>query len=234
VTPFAIQSSSQFRSDPPPALGSVEYAKAYQEVMTVGAADADASARPPDRSDVARFYNVLLAPAVWNSVAGQLAAASGTSLSENARAFALTNMAMSDALVSVMETKYAYVFWRPETAIHLGDADLNARTVPDVSFTPFITTPCFPSYGSAHASASYAARKVIEEIWGAGGHDITLSAPTLNNLTLTYTTLKAITDDIDDARVYGGIHFRFDQQAGGRQGWQIGDWVLENRLTPRQ
>jgi len=226
VTPFGIQSASQFRSDPPPALTSTSYTKDYDEVMIVGAANTDF--RPPDRSDVARFFNVVLAVGVWNPVAQQLAAASGSTLSENARAFALINMAISDGLVAVMETKYHYTFWRPETAIRYDD-DGNPATAPNPAFTPFIATPCFPSYPSAHASASYAARRVVQAIWGAAGHSIELDAPSLN-LILHYTTLKQITSDIDDARVYGGIHFRFDQEAGARQGWRIGGYIMANRL----
>jgi hypothetical protein len=226
VKPFAIQSSAQFRSDPPPALTSNEYTKDYDEVKTFGAVGG--SLRP----DVARFYARVLALNVWNEVAQQLGKAYGNSLSENARAFALINMALQDAGISVMETKYYYRFWRPETAIRFVD-DGNPNTVEVPDFMPFVITPCFPSYPSAHGSTSNAARRVAQEIWGAGGHSITLSAPSLN-LTFRYTTLQDITDDIDDARVYGGIHFRFDQEAGERQGWRVGGDIYRTRLRPLQ
>ncbi len=231
VKPFAILSSGQFRSDPPPALTSKKYTEDYNEVKALGAVDS--TLRPPDRTDVARFYARALALNVWDRVAQQLGAESGSSLSENARAFALINMALLDAGISVMETKYFYRFWRPETAIHAGDTDGNPDTTGDSNFAPLIFTPCFPSYGSAHASASYAARRVAEEIWGAGRHSIELTVPSLD-LTFHYTTLREITDDIDDARVYGGIHFRFDQQAGARQGWRVGGYVYDTRLRPLQ
>ena len=230
VMPFAIQSSSQFRSDPPPSLTSPDYTRAYNEVKTFGAADS--TLRPQDRSDVALFYAAVVPVAVWDQVSEQLAVAYGTSLSQNARAFALIDMAISDALVSVMETKYYYRFWRPETAIHNAVADGNPDTEPDPNFVPFIRTPCFPSYGSAHASGSYAGRRVVQEIWGAAGHSIDLVAPSLN-MTRHYTSLKQITDDIDDARVYGGIHFRTDQHAGARQGWRVGQYVIAHWLQPR-
>jgi hypothetical protein len=229
VTPFAIQSSSQFRSDPPPALTSPEYTRAYDEVKAVGSADS--TLRPQDRADVARFYAAVVPVAVWDQVAEQLAVAAGTSLAQNARAFALIDMAISDALVSVMETKYYYRFWRPETAIHNAGDDGNPGTDPDPTFVPFIQTPCFPSYGSAHASGSYAGRRVVQEIWGAAGFAIDVVAPSLQ-MTLHYTSLKQITDDIDDARVYGGIHFRTDQEAGARQGWRIGQDVIAHWLQP--
>ena len=218
VAPFGIESSSQFRSEPPPALTSNEYVKDYQEVMAVG--DAASVMRPADRADGARFYAAVLAVATWNPAVRQVAAAEGTSLSENARAFALLNVAISDALVSVMETKYHYTFWRPETAIP--------------GFVPFIATPCFPGYPSAHASAGYAAEEIARRIFGAGGHSIVLTSPPAVGVTLTYNSFKEIARDIDDARVYGGIHFRFDQEAGAVQGRDIGKYVYKNMLRPVQ
>jgi hypothetical protein len=91
-------------------------------------------------------------------------------------------------------------------------------------------TPCFPSYPSAHASGSYAGRTIVEKIFDSKGHDITLSHPSIPDVILHYTNLSKITDDIDDARVFGGIHFRFDQEAGARQGRQVGTYVYKNNL----
>jgi hypothetical protein len=230
VTPFGILTSQQFRSFPPPALGSAEYARDYREVRRVGGVSS--THRPPDRADVALFYNAVLAVGVWNPVARQVAAARRDSLSRNARALALLNMAISDGLVSVMETKYEYRLWRPETAIRAGASDGNPATEPDPAFVPFLATPCFPSYGSAHAAASYAARRVLERLYGGGHHSLSLSAPSLPGLTLYYTRFREITADIDDARVYGGIHFRFDQEAGARQGTRIGAYVYRENLRP--
>jgi len=228
VTPFGIRSSSQFRSSPPPALTSEKYARSYREVKEVG--DVNSTQRPQDRSDVARYFAVASAAYVWNSVTQQISSAQSLSLSAEARAFALLNMAISDGLVSSMETKYYYVFWRPVTAIRAGDLDGNRKTDSDPGFTPFITTPSFPSYPSAHASASYAGREVVERIFGRGKHPIALSHPAIPDVVLHYTNLEEVTDDIDDARVYGGIHFRFDQEAGARQGRTVGTYVFEHNL----
>jgi hypothetical protein len=139
-------------------------------------------------------------------------------------------MAVSDGLISAMESKYFYVRWRPVTAIRAGDTDDNPRTDPNPAYTPFITTPAFPSYPSAHASASYAAREVVEEVFGCGKYSITLSNSRIPSVVLHYSKLEDITDDIDDARVYGGIHFRYDQEAGGRQGRSVGSWVFRHDL----
>ena len=227
LTPFAIWKADQFRSSPPPALTSNKYSKAYNEVKEVG--EFKSTARPQDRTEVARFATAG-AVRIWNQAVSQASAAQGKSLSENARAFALLNMAINDGLISAMDTKYHYVFWRPYTAIRAGDTDGNRKTDPDVAWMTFIDTPCFPSYPSAHASASYAGRTIAEKIFGSKGHDITLWHPNFPDAILHYTKFSQMTDDIDDARVYGGIHFRFDQEAGARQGRQVGSYVYKHNL----
>jgi hypothetical protein len=228
LQPFAVENTDQFRSAPPPAVTSKRYAKDYNEVRRVGGVNS--SHRPQGRADVAQFYVPAAAVPVWNSAAAQVSAAKGRSLSENARAFALLNAAISDALASVMETKYHYRYWRPETAIRAGDSDGNPLTRGDASFVPFVVTPCFPSYGSAHATAAGAARAVLERLYGPRHHWISLSTPSLPNIQLRYRSFRQIAEDIDDARVYGGIHFRFDQEAGGLQGRHIGLYVYRHTL----
>jgi hypothetical protein len=227
VTPFGLRQPDQFRSEPPPALTSNRYAKALDEVESVGSVNS--TERPQDRSTVARLYNAVAAPAVWNSVTAQILDAEHASLAERARAFALVNMAMSDGGVAVFDTKYHYTFWRPETAIHFADLDGNARTDADRSYVPFIATPCFPSYPSAHGTLSNAAREVLERLYGRHHRSITIASAALN-ITLTYQTLQEITDDISDARIYGGIHFRFDQDEGAEQGRQVGEYIYRHLL----
>jgi hypothetical protein len=228
VTPFGIRSARDFLLDPPPALASRAYAKTYNEVMTVGSSDS--SERPQDRANVALFYAASSPTQVFNQALQQVAQERWRSLSENARALAVMNMAVSDSLVASFLNKYHYSFWRPETAIHAGDTDDNPKTDPDPSFVPFVTTPCFPSYPSNHGSAANGAAEVLKRIYGDGGHFITLSNPALPNIVLQYTTFDQITDDISDARVYGGIHFRTDQAAGERLGKAIGSTVYKNNL----
>lgn len=228
VAPFGIPSAREFLLDPPPALTSNGYAKDYVEVMTVGSLTS--TERPQDRADVVRFFQVSSPTLVFNQAARQVADAQGRSMSENARALALINMAINDSLVASFLNKYHYDFWRPETAIRAGDTDGNSKTNSDLTFLPFIATPCFPSYPSNHASGSYGGAEVLRRLYGAGGHSITLSNPAVPDITLQYTTFKQITDDVDDARVYGGIHFRFDQVAGGRLGRAVATSVYKNNL----
>ncbi len=230
VTPFGIRSAKEFLLGPPPALRSNEYAKTYNEVMTVGSIDS--TDRPPDRSDVATYYAATSPTQVFNQAARQIAQEQRRSLSENARAFALINMAISDSLVSAFFNKYHYNFWRPETAIHAGDTDGNPKTEADPDFVPFIVTPCFPSYPSNHGSAANAAAAVMRRLYGEGGHSMTLSNPAVPAIVLQYTSFKEITNDISDARVYGGIHFRTDQDAGAVLGLAIGKEVYKHNLRP--
>jgi PAP2 superfamily protein len=230
ITPFGVPSASAFLLNPPPALTSNEYAKAYNEVMTVGSLNS--TERPPDRADVALFYAATSPTLAFNQAAQQVIQEEGGSLSDNARALALVNMAISDSLVASFFNKYHYNFWRPETAIHAGDTDDNPKTDPDPSYTPFIVTPCFPSYPSNHGSAANAAAEVLRRLYGEAAHPMTLTNTAVPGIVLQYTSFKQITDDISDARVYGGIHFRTDQDAGAVLGRAIGTAVYKGNLLP--
>jgi hypothetical protein len=147
-----------------------------------------------------------------------VAAAEGSSLSENARALALLNMATNDALVASFWTKYHYNRWRPETAILEGNLDGNTKTDADPSFVPYILTPCFPTYPSNHGSGSNSAAEILNRVYGASGHAITMANPAVPGLTFHYTRFNQITDDISDARIYGGILRRARYSDSGDEG----------------
>ena len=237
MTPFGVPSApgsqawiAQFAPGPPPALTSKRYARDYNEVKRVGNVSSDLTERPQDRADVARFYAASSPSFVFNLAARQVAAAEGSSLSKNARTLALLNMASNDSLVASFWTKYHYKLWRPETAILEGDLDGNAKTDADPTFMPYILTPCFPSYPSNHGSGSNSAAEVLRRVYGAGGHAITIANPAVPGLTFHYTRFSQITDDISDARVYGGIHFRFDQEAGADLGRDVATYVYKHNL----
>ena len=229
VTTFGVLNGAQFRLPPPPGLCSARYARDFNEVKLVG--DANSTVRPQDRTDVAHFY-IIAAVQVYNPAARQVSAAQGKTLSQNAHDFALLAMAMCDGLISSMETKYYYNRWRPVTAIRAADIDGNPNTQANTSWLPLTVTPPFPSYPSAHASAGGAARKILERIYGKDGFSVTLTSPTAPGVVLHYTAWHQITNDIDDARIFGGIHYRYDQDGGARQGWQIGSYILETQLLP--
>ena len=229
VTTFGILNGAQFRLPPPPVLGSARYARDFNEVKLVG--DVNSNVRPQDRTDVARFY-IIPAVQVYNPAARQVSAAQGKTLAQNAHDFALLAMAMCDGLISSMETKYYYNRWRPVTAIRAADIDGNPNTQPNAGWLPLITTPPFPSYPSAHASAGGAARRILERTYGKDGFSVTLTSPTAPGVVLHYTAWQQITNDIDDARIFGGIHYRYDQEGGAQQGWQVGSYILETQLLP--
>lgn len=228
ITPFGIRSASDFLLSPPPALTSKIYVRAYNEVMTVGSKDS--TERPLDRANVALFFAADSPTQAFNQAARQVAEQQQRSLSENARVLALINMAINDSLVASFFNKYHYNFWRPETAIRAGNTDGNRRTQADPDWSPFIVTPCFPSYPSNHGSASNAAAAVMRRLYGETGHWITLTNPTVPTIVLHYTSFREITDDISDARVYGGIHFRTDQVAGAVLGQAVGRAVYKNNM----
>ena len=225
---FGIENADDFRADPPPALDSVAYAKAFDEVKRVGSKTS--SERPQDRTDVARFYASASPGYVMNMAARQIATAQHRSLSHNARAFALINMAISDAAVASFGTKYHYTTWRPETAIHNADIDGNDSTDADPSWEPLIVAPCFPAYTSNHGGLSNGAAEVMRRLYGEGEHTITITNPAFPTLVYNYTDLHQITADISDARVYGGIHYRFDQDEGARLGREVATAVYKGNL----
>ena len=227
VTPFAIQSASQFRAVPPPKLQTGVYAQAFNELQTYG--DLNSTERPQDRTDVARIYAMSVPPHLWNSVLLQILSGQEAEITDTARIMALMNMAINDAAVSVFETKYYYRTWRPITAIPRGDEDGNKQTTAG-PFTPLVGTPCFPSYPSAHGSLSGSALQILEREFGRFGHSITIQHASVPGVQLHYSDFRAILRDISDARVYGGIHFRFDQDAGERQGHDVAQFVYNHLL----
>jgi hypothetical protein len=229
VSTFGIKNGAQFRSNPPPAIHTAKYARDYNEVKAVG--EVNSTVRPQGKTDLARYFGINPPVQVFGQSASQASVAQGKTLPENARIFALLHMATADGLISSMESKFYYGYWRPVTAIRAGNTDGNKKTARDPEWLSLIDTPPHPSYPSNYASAALAARAVLEEVYGKGDHSITLTSisPSVD-VTLHYSTFSQMTDDINDARVYGGIHYRFDQDAGSRMGWRIGSYILKNHL----
>jgi hypothetical protein len=233
VTPFGIPNARDFLAPPPPALDTLEYAKDYAEVKRVGSAGADLSDRPQDRADVARFYAATSPGYLWSLSARQVADAQQRSLSHNARTLAVMTMSINDALIASFASKYEYTTWRPETGIRQGDSDGNHRTEEDPLYATYVATPCFPSYPSNHASGSNGGAEALRRAYGEGEHVITMTnplIPAIAGITLNYETFNEICSDIDDARVYGGIHWRYDQDAGNRLGREVATYIHKNRL----
>ncbi|MDQ3421100.1 MAG: vanadium-dependent haloperoxidase [Acidobacteriota bacterium] len=229
VKPFGVLNSSQFRADPPPALTSDEYARDFNEVLALG--DINSPNRSEHNANVARIYANQPPHQGWNSVARQIINTRDDDITDTARTLALMNMSLADAHITVFESKYFYRTWRPETAIPRAAEDGNPDTAPSL-FTPFIRTPCFPGYPSAHGVGAGAASRVLWKAYGRH-HTVTNSHPSVPGVVLTYDDLLDIVKDVSDARVYGGIHFLTDQDAGEHQGKSVAQWNLVNHLRRR-
>jgi hypothetical protein len=229
VRPFGVLHSSQFLADPPPALTSEEYARDFNEVLALG--EINSPNRSQHDADVARIYAAQPPHQGWNSVARQIINTRDDDITDTARTLALLNMSLADAHITVFESKYFYRTWRPETAIPRAGEDGNLDTAPG-AFTPFIVTPCFPGYPSAHGAGAGAASRILWKSYGRH-HTIINSHPAMPDVVLTYYDLLDIVQAVSDARVYGGIHFRTDQDAAERQGKSIAQWNLDNHLRPR-
>lgn len=207
VTPFTLERSDQFRPAPPSSPTSARHAADLREVLEMGG-EASAS-RPPEATRAATFWTISAAQG-WNPAARQVSTANRRGMGENARLLALLNVAMADALIACFDAKYTYNTWRPVTAIQAGVGPI--EPVPD--WLPLLVTPPFPAYPSGHACAAGAAQEVLEASFGPDGHSIALTSAAAPEVSFAYTSFDAIADQIDDARVYGGIHVREDQLAG--------------------
>ena len=221
VTPFVLQRGDQFRPPPPPSLDDARFARDLSETKSVGGADS--AARSPELADVARFFTAP-GPVFYNPAARQLAKARALTLEQNASLFARLNSAMADALIACWEAKYHYDFWRPVTAIAAADLDGNADTAPAAPWTSFIVTPPFPSYPSGHACVGAAARVVLEHEFGSDGFEVTLTSPATPELSRSYHAWQDLLADVNDARIFGGVHYRFDQEQGADLGRAVGEY----------
>jgi hypothetical protein len=235
VTPFAMTSPSQFRPGPPPALDSAEYTAAYNEVKSVGGTDS--TTRTSDETAFARFWSDLpgvtfTPPGHWNQIAQDAAMSRRLSLPAEARLFALLDIALADAGISCWETKNYYDFWRPVTAIRAGDSDGNPLTVGDPSWTPLWATPAFSSYTSGHATFSAAAAAVLDSVFGSDFAFTDTGDPAEGLAPRHFTGFDQAAAEAAASRMYGGIHFRFDNETGLKVGAEVGQYVLQHELLP--
>jgi membrane-associated phospholipid phosphatase len=215
-------------------LTSTDYADAFNEVKSLGSASS--TTRTADQTQIALFWKDAAGTAYafghWNKIAEGVSAAQGLSLVDDARLFALLNIATADALIASWDAKYTYNFWRPVTAIRFpGDNSLNPATVSDPTWTPLIVTPNFPSYMSAHSTVSSAAATVLTSLFGPD-YAFTTGSDGLPGVTRSYSSFDAAAAEAGQSRIYGGIHFQFDNRAGLATGSALGQFVFQNFLTP--
>jgi membrane-associated phospholipid phosphatase len=230
-----MTSGDQFRASGPPALTGQAYAEAFNEVKLLGAANS--VTRTTDQTEIARFWadgaGTITPPGHWNQIAQTVAQSSSLSLVEEARLFALLNIAEADAAILCWDTKYSSNFWRPITAIREADTDGNDLTEQDADWKPLLTTPNFPSYTSGHASFSGAAAAVLAGL--TGSDSFTFTAKAHNSVAVadrTFFSFSQAAGEAADSRLYGGIHFDFDNADGLAAGVALGQYVLNSQLQP--
>ncbi len=232
VTPFFLTRPFQFRSPPPPSLTSRQYARDYNEVKRLGALTG--SDRTPEQTDIAQFYagNFVV---MMNQLVRNIAAARVDNISDSSRLFALTSMAQVDTMISVWNDKAYYVFWRPLTAIHNGHLDGNDRTDQDATWNSLIVNPPYPDYGSGANGFSSSTAGVLKNFFRRDRIDFSVTTtntgPTVQD-TRDYDRLSDMAQDVVDARVYLGIHFRFADEVSRTLGYKVADFGYENYLRP--
>lgn len=222
VTPFLLASPDQFRPGGPPDISSVAYAAAYAEVMSIGSATS--GTRTDDQSASAKFWAQASGTAPWLQAGLGVAEGAGLSSIENARLFALISTSIADSVIGVWDAKYEYDFWRPITAIRAGDVDGNDLTTGDAGWTPFITTPNHPSYISGHSGVASAGATILKDFFG-DSHDFCLLS---SGLTRCFDSFSGAALDAANSRLWGGIHWRFDNEAGTALGRQVGEYALRS------
>jgi len=226
VTPFAMSSSSQFRPPGPPPLDSQRYAADYYEVKELGAASG--STRTAEQTEIALFWadgaGTETPPGHWNSIAQIIADARGNTLEQNARLFALLNIAMGDAAICAWDAKYEFHFWRPVTAINFVE--------PELHWMSFIVTPPFPDYVSGHSAFSGAAATVLPLFYGTDNLPFTTGSDFLPGVYRSFPTCLAAASEAAVSRLYGGIHFRSANEDGLQAGISIGEWAATHYLRP--
>jgi hypothetical protein len=229
VTPWLMERGSQFRPALPPALTSPQWAADYNEVKDLGGTKS--SKRTMEQTDIARFW-IITGPQSWGPIVRQLASAPGRTLSQNARLFALVEMATADSYIAVFDAKYTFNFWRPITAIRNGDIDGNDATIRDAGWEPLVDTPLHPEYPCAHCINSGAARAVLESEFGTGTVTLSMTSPTAPGVVGKWATIGEYAEEVSSARIYGGIHYRNSTVVGKAMGKKIGELAVQNYLKP--
>ena len=222
MTPWAMTTPSQFLPGPPPALTSPLYTKDFDETKAMGSAMS--STRTAYQTQTAVFYGTDTPAAIWNRVADDLAESNHLTLSGNARLLAKMNVALADAVISIWNAKNHYDTWRPITAIQQAGSDGNPDTMADPNWAPLRPTPQFQEYPAGHPGVSNAALSELALFYGEHT-SFTATSTGVPGVTRDYTSFSAAAEDVADARVFGGMHFRFSCDTAIQMGSEIASLV---------
>lgn len=226
VKPFVLDSASQFEFAGPPQLNGAAFAKDFNEVRTLGAKTS--TQRTNEQTAVAIHWAGSEIPPL-NAVARAASTARGLSVADNARLFVYLNMAMADALIAVFEAKYKFNTWRPITAIRNAAAAGNGAVQGDATWEPMMVTPPHQEYPSAHCAAAGAAEAVLQQFFGTDKVSASYVYPPLGVLR-RWDSFSKISQEVEDSRVWGGIHFRTAVEHGTQVGRKIGAYALKAHL----
>jgi hypothetical protein len=228
VTRWVLHNGGQFHPDGPPSLTSGVYARDYNEIKEIGAIGS--TTRTPTQTEIGRFW--LGTPsAIWNGVARRMIEARGLDLSDTARTFALMYLASADAGIICWDVKYTQNFWRPQAAIRGGDLDGNDKTAADPAWTPLFPTPPHPEYLSGHSTNSSAMATMLGYLFGdEPGIAIIATSPTNAAFPRQWQRFSEGIDEVIEARIYSGIHFRSADEVGARVGGQVARFVYTHAL----
>jgi hypothetical protein len=227
TTPWVMTSGSQFRPGPPPALDSETWTRDVNEIREIGARNS--TVRTAEQTTIGRFW-FLVGPRSYNPIVRQAAMAKNMDVVDCARLFALTSIAGNDALVAVFDAKYQYNLWRPVTAIRNADITQNPATPREESWLPLGDTPMHPEYPCAHCITSAAISTVLRNIVGEEFGEFSLTSPTAPGVTRKWSRLQDYSDEVANARIYAGFHYRFSTEVGKDMGKKIGELTVATQL----
>lgn len=229
--PFTMDSVTQFRSPPPPAMDSEAYTASFREVKAYGRKNS--TVRSEDETNFAHWW-AEFAEHGWNRIGRILAKEKHLSFPETARMFALINMNIYDTYLASLEAKYHYDTWRPYTAIRTGAPGINPAMVAEPEWEPEMLTPPWPEYPSAHAAVGSGGAEIVSAVFGTP--ELTVTMASISALpgaeSRTYTNLEQAAEDCATSRIMNGYHFRFATEEGKRQGRTIARHVLDKYLVP--
>lgn len=226
-TPWVMTSGSQFRPGPPPALDSATWTRDVNEIRELGGRNS--TTRTAEQTAMGRFW-FLVGPRTYNPIVRQAAMAKKMDVVDCARLFALTSIAGYDALVAVFDAKYEYNFWRPVTAIRNADITQNTATPRDASWLPLGDTPMHPEYPCAHCITSAAISTVLQNVVGDEFGEFSLTSPTAPGVVRKWSRLQDYGDEVANARIYAGFHYRFSTEVGKDMGRKIGELTIATQL----
>jgi hypothetical protein len=231
MTPWVIRSPSQFRPAGPPPLTSARYAADFNEVKALGSIASQF--RTPDQTLLAQFWQSTTPSYIFNHAALALAEERHETFSELARLLSLLNTAMADADIACWDAKYHFNFWRPVTAVPLADTDGNPLTISDAGWTPLLITPNIPDYPSGHTSLSGAAGTVLATYFGERSSiNLVSDVPAMSGVTRSFRNFSRMMNEVVDARIFGGIHYRTADVDGQATGTAVARYVMDHAFLP--